>query len=181
MLSSDALRGHFEDNPRDLAVLRVSGVVISRARINRRRILFASQQADKPLLPTAVRPHLKRIPGYLLPPTLRAAIESAGAGVLSEHSRKKAQKKLRGSKGKAAPAVSETGSSVLDGASAPEPDRRQQSAIEMVSRAASEVYRPRQNRVDPLRALAYQAASTASALAVAASGRAPRLRGGASK
>ncbi|GAA5999700.1 ATP-dependent DNA/RNA helicase [Rhodotorula paludigena] len=45
VLNSEKLKAHFEDNPRDLAFLR----------------------HDKPLHPSRVQPHLKHVPGYLMP------------------------------------------------------------------------------------------------------------------
>ncbi|GAA6022050.1 hypothetical protein JCM11491_004733, partial [Sporobolomyces phaffii] len=48
---------HFEDNPRDLAFLR----------------------HDKPLHPSRVQPHLKHVPGYLMPRI--AAVGSSDAAV----------------------------------------------------------------------------------------------------
>ncbi|XP_005996968.1 probable ATP-dependent RNA helicase DDX56 [Latimeria chalumnae] len=50
LLNSDKLKTYFEDNPRDLNLLR----------------------HDKPLHPAIVKPHLKNIPDYLVPPTLRS-------------------------------------------------------------------------------------------------------------
>ncbi|KAI5475414.1 ATP-dependent rna helicase dbp9 [Pseudohyphozyma bogoriensis] len=45
VVNSEKLKAHFEDNPRDLAFLR----------------------HDKPLHPSRVQPHLKHVPGYLMP------------------------------------------------------------------------------------------------------------------
>jgi len=45
VVNSDKLKAHFEDNPKDLAFLR----------------------HDKPLHPSRVQPHLKHVPGYLMP------------------------------------------------------------------------------------------------------------------
>jgi ATP-dependent RNA helicase DDX56/DBP9 len=61
ILASQALRAHFEDNPRDLAVL----------------------QHEKALNPQKVKTHLRAVPTYLLPPSLRAAAEAAGGGISS--------------------------------------------------------------------------------------------------
>ena len=130
------------------------------------------QQADKPLAPAAVKPHLKRVPAYLLPPTLRAAVEAAGAGPRGESARKQKRPRRAGGSG-TDNSAGDTGGAAAAVATDAGGDRRRQSATEMVSRAASEVYRPRQNRVDPLRALARQAASSASALAAAGVGRLP--------
>ncbi|XP_021230394.1 probable ATP-dependent RNA helicase DDX56, partial [Numida meleagris] len=49
LLNSEKLKTYFEDNPRDLHVLR----------------------HDKPLHPAIVKPHLRHVPDYLVPPTLR--------------------------------------------------------------------------------------------------------------
>nr|XP_047910155.1 probable ATP-dependent RNA helicase DDX56 [Anser cygnoides] len=49
LLNSEKLKTYFEDNPRDLHVLR----------------------HDKPLHPAIVKPHLRNVPDYLVPPSLR--------------------------------------------------------------------------------------------------------------
>ncbi|KAM6294631.1 putative ATP-dependent RNA helicase DDX56 [Aegotheles albertisi] len=49
LLNSEKLKAYFEDNPRDLHVLR----------------------HDKPLHPAIVKPHLRNVPDYLVPPSLR--------------------------------------------------------------------------------------------------------------
>uniref|UniRef100_A0A8C5MIC4 Probable ATP-dependent RNA helicase DDX56 n=1 Tax=Leptobrachium leishanense TaxID=445787 RepID=A0A8C5MIC4_9ANUR len=49
LLNSEKLKTYFEDNPRDFHLLR----------------------HDKPLHPAIVKPHLKNVPDYLIPPTLR--------------------------------------------------------------------------------------------------------------
>ncbi|XP_074023830.1 probable ATP-dependent RNA helicase DDX56 [Numenius arquata] len=49
LLNSEKLKVYFEDNPRDLHVLR----------------------HDKPLHPATVQPHLRNVPEYLVPPSLR--------------------------------------------------------------------------------------------------------------
>ncbi|XP_075580319.1 putative ATP-dependent RNA helicase DDX56 [Pelecanus crispus] len=49
LLNSEKLKAYFEDNPRDLNVLR----------------------HDKPLHPAIVKPHLRNVPEYLVPPSLR--------------------------------------------------------------------------------------------------------------
>ncbi|XP_029820830.1 probable ATP-dependent RNA helicase DDX56 [Manacus vitellinus] len=49
LLNSEKLKVYFEDNPRDLHVLR----------------------HDKPLHPAIVKPHLRNVPDYLVPPSLR--------------------------------------------------------------------------------------------------------------
>ncbi|KAM6395500.1 LOW QUALITY PROTEIN: putative ATP-dependent RNA helicase DDX56 [Rhynochetos jubatus] len=49
LLNSEKLQVYFEDNPRDLHVLR----------------------HDKPLHPAIVKPHLRNVPEYLVPPSLR--------------------------------------------------------------------------------------------------------------
>lgn len=52
ILNSEKLKAYFEDNPRDLQVLR----------------------HDKDLHPTRIQPHLKNVPEYLVPPTLRPSM-----------------------------------------------------------------------------------------------------------
>uniref|UniRef100_A0A4W3HYF1 Probable ATP-dependent RNA helicase DDX56 n=1 Tax=Callorhinchus milii TaxID=7868 RepID=A0A4W3HYF1_CALMI len=49
LLNSQKLKTYFEDNPRDFQLLR----------------------HDKPLHPAIVKPHMKNVPEYLIPPTLR--------------------------------------------------------------------------------------------------------------
>ncbi|XP_053318792.1 probable ATP-dependent RNA helicase DDX56 [Spea bombifrons] len=49
LLNSEKLKTYFEDNPRDFNLLR----------------------HDKPLHPAVVKPHLKNVPDYLIPPSLR--------------------------------------------------------------------------------------------------------------
>ncbi|OCT86578.1 probable ATP-dependent RNA helicase DDX56 [Xenopus laevis] len=53
LLNSEKLKTYFEDNPRDFQLLR----------------------HDKPLHPAIVKPHLKNVPDYLIPPTLRAVAD----------------------------------------------------------------------------------------------------------
>ncbi|XP_026512828.1 probable ATP-dependent RNA helicase DDX56 [Terrapene carolina triunguis] len=50
LLNSEKLKTYFEDNPHDLRLLR----------------------HDRPLHPAIVKPHLRNVPEYLVPPTLRA-------------------------------------------------------------------------------------------------------------
>ncbi|KAM8974322.1 putative ATP-dependent RNA helicase DDX56 [Pelodytes ibericus] len=50
LLNSEKLKTYFEDNPRDFHLLR----------------------HDKPLHPAIVKPHLKNVPDYLIPPALRS-------------------------------------------------------------------------------------------------------------
>ncbi|GAA6061129.1 hypothetical protein JCM10212_001729 [Sporobolomyces blumeae] len=57
VVNSEKLKAHFEDNPRDLAFLR----------------------HDKPLHPSRVQPHLKHVPGYLMPRI--AAVGSSDAAI----------------------------------------------------------------------------------------------------
>ncbi|XP_071435107.1 probable ATP-dependent RNA helicase DDX56 isoform X2 [Pithys albifrons albifrons] len=52
LLNSEKLKAYFEDNPRDLHVLR----------------------HDKPLHPAIVKPHLRNVPDYLVPPSLRGIV-----------------------------------------------------------------------------------------------------------
>ncbi|XP_054043681.1 probable ATP-dependent RNA helicase DDX56 isoform X4 [Rissa tridactyla] len=53
LLNSEKLKVYFEDNPRDLHVLR----------------------HDKPLHPAIVKPHLRNVPEYLVPPSLRGVAD----------------------------------------------------------------------------------------------------------
>jgi ATP-dependent RNA helicase DDX56/DBP9 len=53
MMHSEKLKSHFEDNPRDLTVLR----------------------HDQVLQPKRVQPHLKHVPIYLVPKALQAVAE----------------------------------------------------------------------------------------------------------
>ncbi|XP_044516984.1 probable ATP-dependent RNA helicase DDX56 isoform X2 [Gracilinanus agilis] len=59
LLHSEKLKTYFEDNPRDLQLLR----------------------HDRPLHPAVVKPHLGHVPDYLVPPTLR--------GIARPHSKRK--------------------------------------------------------------------------------------------
>ncbi|XP_060643413.2 probable ATP-dependent RNA helicase DDX56 [Anolis sagrei] len=63
LLNSEKLKTYFEDNPRDLDLLR----------------------HDKPLHPAVVKPHLRNVPEYLVPPTLR----SVARPFLRKHQRQK--------------------------------------------------------------------------------------------
>ncbi|KAE8619005.1 hypothetical protein XENTR_v10009565 [Xenopus tropicalis] len=65
LLNSEKLKTYFEDNPRDFQLLR----------------------HDKPLHPAIVKPHLKNVPEYLIPPALRA--------VADIHNRKRKRRKLK--------------------------------------------------------------------------------------
>ncbi|XP_041816441.1 probable ATP-dependent RNA helicase DDX56 isoform X2 [Chelmon rostratus] len=56
LLNSEKLKTYFEDNPRDLQLLR----------------------HDKDLHPAVVKPHLKNVPEYLVPETLRSAVNLSG-------------------------------------------------------------------------------------------------------
>ncbi|XP_062995521.1 probable ATP-dependent RNA helicase DDX56 [Elgaria multicarinata webbii] len=53
LLNSEKLKTYFEDNPRDLSLLR----------------------HDKPLHPAVIKPHLRNVPQYLVPPALRAVAQ----------------------------------------------------------------------------------------------------------
>nr|XP_046231020.1 probable ATP-dependent RNA helicase DDX56 [Scatophagus argus] len=57
LLNSEKLKTYFEDNPRDLQLLR----------------------HDKDLHPAVVKPHLKNVPEYLVPETLRSAVNPLSA------------------------------------------------------------------------------------------------------
>ncbi|KAM4748352.1 putative ATP-dependent RNA helicase DDX56 [Rhinophrynus dorsalis] len=65
LLNSEKLKTYFEDNPRDFNLLR----------------------HDKPLHPAIVKPHLKNVPDYLIPPTLRA--------IADPHLRRRKRRKLK--------------------------------------------------------------------------------------
>ncbi|XP_063301616.1 probable ATP-dependent RNA helicase DDX56 [Pelobates fuscus] len=65
LLNSEKLKTYFEDNPRDFNLLR----------------------HDKPLHPAVVKPHLKNVPDYLIPPSLRS--------IADPYHRRKKRRKLR--------------------------------------------------------------------------------------
>lgn len=67
MMNSGRLQAHFEDNPKDLVVLR----------------------HDSALQPHKVKRHLASVPSYLLPSTLQAAATAAGGGVQSSNNKKR--------------------------------------------------------------------------------------------
>ncbi|XP_028932099.1 probable ATP-dependent RNA helicase DDX56 [Ornithorhynchus anatinus] len=69
LLHSEKLKTYFEDNPRDLQLLR----------------------HDQPLHPAVVKPHLSHVPDYLIPPKLR--------GIARPHSRRKRKRPLSSQKG----------------------------------------------------------------------------------
>jgi len=76
LLNSERLKTHFEDNPRDLQVLR----------------------HDKVLQPTRVHPHLKHVPSYLVPKALqRVAVPPSAARMhwRRPHGRHRGQKRSR--------------------------------------------------------------------------------------
>ncbi|XP_019134171.1 putative ATP-dependent RNA helicase DDX56 [Larimichthys crocea] len=56
LLNSEKLKTYFEDNPRDLQLLR----------------------HDKDLHPAVIKPHLKNVPEYLVPETLRSTVNMSG-------------------------------------------------------------------------------------------------------
>ncbi|KAM0750820.1 DEAD-domain-containing protein [Meredithblackwellia eburnea MCA 4105] len=58
VVNSEKLKAHFEDNPRDLAFLR----------------------HDKPLHPSRVQPHLKHVPGYLMPRIAAVGVSGEATG-----------------------------------------------------------------------------------------------------
>lgn len=136
MLASEALRAHFEDHPRDLALLSHSA----------------------PTAPGQAKPHLKDVPHYLLPPALRAAVEAAGGGVGGGRRGGGAiAGKKRGRGGAPAPAPP------TDIASAAASGQRI-SGEAAIALASDDVYHARRNNVDPLRSLAAsRAASSAMA------------------
>ncbi|XP_024252975.1 probable ATP-dependent RNA helicase DDX56 isoform X1 [Oncorhynchus tshawytscha] len=65
LLNSEKLKTYFEDNPRDLQLLR----------------------HDKDLHPAVIKPHLKNVPEYLIPPTLRGV-----ANPMSSRKRRRREK-----------------------------------------------------------------------------------------
>ncbi|XP_068128461.1 probable ATP-dependent RNA helicase DDX56 [Hyperolius riggenbachi] len=69
LLNSEKLKTYFEDNPRDFHLLR----------------------HDRPLHPAIVKPHLKNVPDYLIPPSLRAVVDPL--------SKKKRRQRLKGGGG----------------------------------------------------------------------------------
>lgn len=56
LLNSEKLKTYFEDNPRDLQLLR----------------------HDKDLHPAVIKPHLKNVPEYLIPETLKGEVSLSG-------------------------------------------------------------------------------------------------------
>lgn len=58
LLNSEKLKTFFEDNPRDFQLLR----------------------HDKPIHPARVKPHLKNVPDYLIPKTLRSVARTLIGG-----------------------------------------------------------------------------------------------------
>lgn len=66
LLNSEKLKTYFDDNPRDLQLLR----------------------HDKDLHPAVVKPHLRNVPEYLIPETLRGAVNP----LLSSRRRKRKEK-----------------------------------------------------------------------------------------
>ena len=92
LLASVALKAHFEDNPRDIELLKHDKL--------------ASRGASS-MLHRAEAVHLRDVPSYLLPPALRAAVEAAGGGVDRGTSRKakKTARKAEKGKTKTGPAV----------------------------------------------------------------------------
>lgn len=162
VLASAALRGHFEDNPRDLAVLQHSA-------------------------PTgrAARSHLKHIPEYLLPPSLRAALEAAGSSVetvLSGGKRKKKKAKSHRERQReasqaamSAASAAQVTASLIDSAPAPIPDMDVEGGGgggaqgTLLDVAAADVYsrhggmgRSGGGKSDPLRTFTYQAHKSAA-------------------
>ncbi|XP_071322677.1 probable ATP-dependent RNA helicase DDX56 [Trachinotus anak] len=71
LLNSEKLKTYFEDNPRDLQLLR----------------------HDKDLHPAVVKPHLKNIPEYLIPETLRGVVDPLSS---SRRRRRKERSKPEG-------------------------------------------------------------------------------------
>jgi ATP-dependent RNA helicase DDX56/DBP9 len=151
MLASEALRAHFEDHPRDLAMLSHAA----------------------PVAPGAVKPHLRDVPAYLLPPALRAAVEAAGGGARGSGA-------AAGGKRKRGGAAGGGGGRGGKSASAPPPPEDLAAAAasgarltgaQAIALASEDVYRARRNNgADPLRSLAAARAAT-SAVAAASSGR----------
>ena len=80
LLASQALKAHFEDNPRDLAVLRHDKPLQPNAVC----VVFprVSVAAVVELFPAVQVPsHLAHVPDYLVPQSLRAAAAAAGGGL----------------------------------------------------------------------------------------------------
>lgn len=68
LLASQTLRAHFEDNPKDLAILQHARPL----HVNSLNSLLSNR---------GNMAHLKNVPTYLLPPSLKLAVEAAGGGL----------------------------------------------------------------------------------------------------
>lgn len=166
ILASEALRSHFEDRPQDLALL----------------------QHERPLAPKQVKKHLRDVPTYLLPPSLKAAVEAAGGGVAKGKGAGK--KNRRGGKGRnkganggrpdlpASMAEAVAGASASSAAhAAAVPRITPNQAIQI---AQAEVYSVRRGgaKGDPLKTFAYNANKAAAAGLGGGSGRQQRSGSG---
>lgn len=163
LATSAALAAHFEDNPGDLdALLRPAHA--------------------RALQPKAVQAHLKDVPTYLLPASLRAAVEAAGGGVAVGSGRGRGAKRGRhdgggSGSGRGAAAMGGRGPAPASMEEAAASHQRI-SASTVVSLAAQEAYSARRSGgADPLRAFAYRDAPAAHQAAAMAAERGSRGRG----
>jgi ATP-dependent RNA helicase DDX56/DBP9 len=139
LLASQALQAHFEDNPRDLAILQHDRVLTRRKE--------------------QLKPHLRTVPAYLLPPTLKAAVEAAGAGLgsgpaLAGGAQKNKKKKNKGNKRAGAPGKAGGGGANKPGGR-PAPAAARVTSAQAVALAEHEVYHARRHNADPLKTFAY--------------------------
>jgi ATP-dependent RNA helicase DDX56/DBP9 len=131
ILASQALRAHFEDNPRDLAVL----------------------QHEKALNPQKVKTHLRAVPTYLLPPSLRAAAEAAGGGISSGKGGKGGKGGKRGRNAPRNEDSSNKGHGEMDASSTSDTRDTTRSAVYSASKSSA---------VDPLKSFAISQDKAAS-------------------
>ncbi len=130
-MASQALRAHFEDNPRDLAVL----------------------QHEKALNPQKVKTHLRAVPTYLLPPSLRAAAEAAGGGISSGKGGKGGKGGKRGRNAPRNEDSSNKGHGEMDASSTSDTRDTTRSAVYSASKSSA---------VDPLKSFAISQDKAAS-------------------
>lgn len=151
LLASDALKAHFEDHPRDAELLQ-------------------AVKHDRVLAPRAVKAHLKDVPEYLLPPSLKAAVEAAGGGVRGGGKRagggggaagggkRGGRGGARGGRGGAAGAAAggaEGGDDATPTLAAAAASGERMTTSKAVALSQRDVYRARKNNdVDPLKAFA---------------------------
>lgn len=171
ILASAALRGHFEDNPRDLVVLQTSASSSS------------SSGPGVQGLKGGVKAHLKHIPDYLLPPSLRQALEAAGSSVdqvLAAGKRKR--RKAKSSREKArevaqaamsAASAAQVAASLAEGPAAAIPsmdmEAEEERPRDLVSLAQADAYSRHggmrgssKSGGDPLKTFTYQARKSAA-------------------